>query len=186
MFEPLIEKFGHHVGTIDSRLAVMESHLRKLAGTTESVLDRVETDRFITKATQGESDVEGNCVLELKPNEGFQWRTTLMGFTGNEEGNTLVYLGAINPMNLVGAYGATGVQVNYDEIFVPNGGILIFHFNEQGAEQICTVNVQAKEFCPSPPAKSARSGDSNVDIAHPQRLEPVPSPMPDRIHANAQ
>lgn len=173
MFEPLQDLFHHHAERLHTQFEDIAARLGRLIENTDSEL---WNERFVTRKGLGETGETTTADVKLEAAAGSAWRVFNVTVTSGEEGLCAVYVGAIEPGNLVDIFNPAQIAVHTTaRYYVPRGASLIFHFYEQPKKQVCTVNVQAEQLLMDPDEGSTGTSGEHIQRA---RREPVPSGSP--------
>lgn len=132
------ETLIHHASGIERRLDAIR----------EAVEDRQTTPTQLTRhlSDEGNSGAAGNDVaLRLTPPPGFDWELSLVSVVGGTGGGMALYLGSINPGNLLFVIGnAQFASEILPDLPIPAGSVLIAHFYTQPVNTVCAVHLVCK------------------------------------------
>lgn len=188
MFEPIAKILDKHAGNLTDLMNSVLHHLATIAANTEARAETVQFGDFSGSNNTGPSKV---AEVRLHTREGFFWKVNQAAITGGVEGNCAVYLGAINPENLIDIISPTGKNVSTAKYYVPRNGVLIFHFFEQPENQLCTAHVQVNNLVESAQftERMGYSYDvSEIDkrLQEPERHRPrrTEKPSPDELRTS--
>ena len=172
-FAGLVPTLQAAADRLQNRLGGVERMLARLVDSAES---EANMEQYSSRSNEGIAPASKELDLTFNIDQNELWKVQQVGITGAEGGTTQcqVYLGAVAPQNLIDVFSPTGKAAGRASYLIPVNGVLIFHFVEQTAGTLCTVNILFERY------QIGAEVDANTGRTN-ERLEGEAYRMPDEV-----
>lgn len=148
ILEHILPDAGEHLTRWRETLIRESNAIRcQLDAIREAVQDQQTTPTRLSRhlSDEGNSGTGNDVALRMAPPSGFDWDLTLVSTVGGTGGGMGLYLGSLNPANLLFVVGNSEFASEIlPDIPVPAGSVLIAHFYDQPVNTVCAVHLVLK------------------------------------------